>query len=69
MTLTLAAFSLSACQSAGVSGGCPPLIAYSADFQRAAARELRKMPQDSRAAQLVADYKKFRDACRIGGAR
>lgn len=62
-TLTLAVFSLSACQSTG--GGCPPLIQYDAAFQKAAAKELRALPKDSNVAQLVVDYKKFRDACRV----
>ena len=55
-------FSLTACQSTG--GGCPPLNSYSALQQRQAAAELRKMPK-SQVAQMIVDYGKLRDACRI----
>lgn len=57
-------FSLTACMSAG-GGGCPPLIAYSAVQQRQAAQELRKIPR-SQVAQMIVDYGKMRDACRLG---
>lgn len=60
---TTVAFSLSACQSTGGSG-CPPLVTYSAETQRMAAQELRRLPKDSQLAKLVIDYKKTRDAIR-----
>lgn len=56
-------FSLAACQSVG-GGGCPPLTAYSAVQQQQAAVELRKIP-NSQVAQMIVDYGKLRDACRI----
>ena len=62
---TLAAFSLSACQTTS-GGGCPPLVTYSAETQRLAAKELRALPKDSQVAKLVVDYGKMRAACRIG---
>lgn len=62
---TTAAFSLSGCQSIPVSG-CPPLVTYSAETQRLAAKELRALPKDSQVAKLVVDYGKMRAACRIG---
>jgi len=55
-----------ACQSVP-SGGCPALVAYSVETQRAAAAELRKLASDSSVAKLVRDYKRMRDACRAGG--
>ncbi len=60
----MGAFSLAlaACQSTG--GGCPPLVAYSTQEQRQAARELRALPQNSTLAAMIVDYKKTRDACR-----
>lgn len=57
---------LAGCQTTG--GGCPPLVAYSAQTQRLAAAELRKLPKDSPLAKMIVDYKKTRDACRAGGA-
>lgn len=62
--LMLASFSLAACQTTQ-GGGCPPLVEYSAETQRLAAAELRKLPKDSALARLIIDYKKTRDACRI----
>lgn len=64
--LTLASFDLAACQTTGGSG-CPPLIQYSAETQKQAAAELRRLPHDSQLAKLVVDYGKFRRACRAGG--
>jgi Tfp pilus assembly protein PilP len=60
----LVALTLSACQT--TSGGCPPLVTYSAETQRLAAKELRALPKDSQVAKLVVDYGKMRAACRIG---
>lgn len=62
IVLAMGLFSLGACQSTG--GGCPPLISYSAVQQKQAAAELRKIPQ-SQVAQMIVDYGKMRDACRI----
>lgn len=57
--------SLTACQT--TSGGCPPLISYSSSFQKQAAQELRTVRQTApKVAQLVVDYGKMRDACRVG---
>lgn len=61
---TLAAFSLSACQSTGGSG-CPPLVTYSAETQRLAAQELRRLPPDSQLAKMIIHYGQMRRACRL----
>ena len=60
----MAAFSLAlaACQSTG--GGCPPLVAYSLEEQKIAAKQLRALPQNAPLAAMIVDYKKMRDACR-----
>lgn len=58
-----ASFELAACQSTG-GGGCPPLVTYSAETQRLAAAELRRLPKDSQLAKLVVDYGKTRRAIR-----
>lgn len=57
---------LGGCQHA--SSGCPPLVTYSATFQKEAAGELRALPPGSRLATMIVDYGKARDACRAGGA-
>lgn len=67
--LMLATFSLAGCQSTTIEGGCPPLIAYSAETQRQVAEELRRLPKGSPLAKMIVDYKKTRDACRLGGSR
>ena len=59
--------SLAACNSVPNRGGCPPLIQYSAETQKKAAAELQSLPQGSTVAQMIVDYKKTRDACRLGG--
>lgn len=56
-----AIFSLAACQS--TSGGCPPLVTYSATTQSAAAREMAAGAAPA-LAKMVTDYGKMRDACR-----
>ncbi len=57
---------LAACRS--TSGGCPPLVAYSLDEQKIAAKQLRALPKDSPLAAMIVDYKKTRDACRASGS-
>lgn len=64
--LMMAVSSLTACQTTA-GGGCPPLVAYSKEFQKQAAQELRAVKKTSpKVAQLVVDYGKMRDACRAG---
>jgi len=53
---------LAACNS--TSGGCPPLVTYSAVQQRRASAELHGLPRDSEIAQMIVDYGKTRTACR-----
>jgi hypothetical protein len=62
----MVSFSLASCNSVPTRGGCPPLIQYSADTQKKAAKELRNLPKGSSLAQMIVDYKKTRDACRLG---
>jgi hypothetical protein len=65
MTWTLAISSLALAGCSGASGGCPPLVTYSASQQKAAARELRALRKDSQLAVMIVDYGKTRRACRI----
>lgn len=64
----MAAFSLAlaACQSTG--GGCPPLVAYSLEEQKIAAKQLRALPKNAPLAAMIVDYRKMRDACRASGS-
>lgn len=64
--LIAASFSalLAGCNTPG--GGCPPLPKYSVPTQREAAAALRALPKGSAIGKLVVDYKKMRDACRVG---
>lgn len=59
--LIACAMVLSNCQTTG----CPPLTAYSKTFQAKAADEIDKLPTGSPTKQLVSDYGKLRDACRV----
>lgn len=43
---------------------CPPLAAYDAATQSAAAAELRRLPPISPTRRLVADYATLRQRCR-----
>lgn len=66
MIFVMASFSLSGCMSYQMApGGCPPLVQYSSATQQKAADELEKLPKGSALAQMIVDYKKTRDACRI----
>lgn len=60
-----AAFSLAGCQTTQTVSGCPPLPQYSVQRQRQMAAELRALPPGSHLAELIRDYKRLRDACRI----
>ena len=60
-----AASSLAGCQTTRAVSGCPPLPQYSAERQRLMAAELRALPPGSHLAELIRDYKKLRDACRL----
>jgi hypothetical protein len=57
---------LSACQSTG--GGCPPLVAYSLEEQKIAAKQLHALPRNAPLAAMIVDYRKMRDACRASGS-
>lgn len=59
--LIVCATALSNCQTTG----CPPLTMYSKEFQAKAAVEIDRLPTGSPTKQLVSDYGKLRDACRV----
>ena len=64
--LSAFSFALAACQSSG--GGCPPLVVYSLQEQKIAAKQLRALPRNTPLAAMIIDYKKTRDACRASGS-
>ena len=63
LPLILIAGSFSGCQT--TSGGCPPLVHYSAERQTKAAKELRALVKGSELAHMIVDYGKLRAACRL----
>lgn len=64
--LMLVSFSLAGCQTTRVVSGCPPLVTYSAQTQKQLAADLRALPPGSLLGRVIVDYKKLRDACRLG---
>lgn len=62
--LLIATLSLTGCHRASSSVACPPVVAYPIDVQRAAAAELRLLPQPSAIERLLADYAVMRDQAR-----
>lgn len=44
---------------------CPPLVNYTPEQQRITAQELRSIYSDSQIAQMITDYAKLREACRV----
>lgn len=45
----------------GSSGSCPPVVAYSQEFQAQAAEELALLPEESVIAEMLADYAVMRE--------
>lgn len=64
IVLATALSSVAACQST-YGGGCPPLVAYSADQMKRAAAEMRALHKEAELRRLVTDYGKMRDSCRV----
>lgn len=60
VALALAAIWLSGCATGGsepvVATACPPVVAYSREFQARAAQELALLPQGSAIAEMLIDY-------------
>jgi hypothetical protein len=44
---------------------CPVLMQYTQEEMKAAAEELEKLPTESQIAEMITDYSKLRDACRL----
>ena len=59
---------LSGCATAGSdgsgTGACPPVVAYSREFQARAAEELAVLPEHSAIAEMLSDYVVLRDQAR-----
>ena len=57
---------LAGCETAGSERAaiCPPVVEYSPEFQALAADELVLLPEESAAAEMLADYAVMRDQAR-----
>lgn len=70
--LALATIWLSGCATVGSEGGalraCPPVVAYSREFQARAAEELALLPNGSAIAEMLADFAVMREQARACGA-
>lgn len=62
--LLIATLSLTGCHKASSSAACPPIVSYAIEVQRAAAAELRQLPQPSAIELMLADYAVMRDQAR-----
>ena len=66
--LVIAAISLTGCATVGseprIPTICPPVVAYSREFQARAADELDLLPEGSAIAEMLADYSVMRDQAR-----
>ena len=69
--LAIATSLLNGCATVGSdgsgTGACPPVVAYSREFQARAAEELTLLPEDSAIVVMLSDYTVMRDevqACR-----
>ena len=71
VALALATIWLSGCATVSSDGGalraCPPVVAYSREFQAQAAEELALLPEGSAVAEILADYAMMRDQARACG--
>jgi len=68
VALLLATIWLSACatgaSNVGSLGACPPVVAYSREFQARAAEELALLPEGSAIAEMTIDYAVMREQAR-----
>lgn len=62
--LVIAPLLLIGCSPAGSRSACPPVVQYPIEVQRAAAAELRQLPQPSAIERMLADYAVMRDQAR-----
>lgn len=68
VALAIATSMLTGCATVGTGGGalraCPPVVAYSREFQAQAAEELALLPENSAAAKMLSDYAVMRERAR-----
>jgi len=71
VALGLATIWLSGCATVGSDGGalraCPPVVAYSREFQAQAAEELAMLPEVSAIEEMLSDYAVMREQARACG--
>jgi len=62
---------LSACATVGserITGVCPPVVVYGAEFQARAAEEMQALPEGAAVVDILGDYAVMREqvrACRL----
>ena len=70
--LVIATSWLTGCATAGFETGgvavCPPVVAYSREFQVRAAEELDFLPEGSAVAEMLSDYAVMREQARVCGS-
>lgn len=73
VVLTIATSLLTGCATVGTDGGalrtCPPVVAYSREFQAQAAQELVLLPEGSAVAEMLSDYAVMREQARACRSR
>lgn len=53
------------CQTAVMSSGCPTLVQYDRAFLSRVASQYSALPHGSELKEMITDYSKLRDACRV----
>jgi hypothetical protein len=68
VALALATIWVSSCAKVGSDGGafraCPPVVAYSREFQSRVAEELVLLPEGSAVVEMLSDYAVMREQVR-----
>ena len=69
VVLAIATSLLTGCATVGSDGralrACPPVVAYSREFQARAAEELELLPEGSAIAEMMSDYAVMREQARV----
>ncbi|MCV2882467.1 hypothetical protein [Actibacterium sp. XHP0104] len=69
VVLAIATSLLTGCATVGSDGGalraCPPVVAYSREFQARAAEELALLSEGSAIAEMLSDYAVMREQARM----
>ena len=55
---------VTACETVSINSTCPPLVEYSQDFQKRAAKRYEELEKDNELRVVITDGKVLRDKCR-----